>query len=111
MFCRPPRPASIVTVRPDQLINMVIARPWAIIDLEKQRGGKAPYAVALDCPLLVMAAVQDYADKNIALLCDSELHAEAVGTIMIAQGFEHNVALTGKTEWIKYWDDVDAGRL
>lgn len=110
MFCRPPRPASVLAARPDQLVNMVVARPWAIIDLEPRKASKAPYAIELECPLLVMGAIKDYAnDKNVALLCDSELYAEAVAIIMIAQGFEKHVALTDRTEWVEYWEDVDSG--
>jgi hypothetical protein len=108
MFCRPPRPAAVVAARPDQLVNMVVARPWSIVDLEPRRAAKAPYAIGLECPLLVL----DYAeDKNVALLCDSEPYAEAVAVIMIAQGFDHHVALTNRTEWLEYWDDVDAGTV
>lgn len=111
MFCRPPRPAAVVAARPDQLVNMVVARSWAIVDLEPHRAGLAPYAIRIDCPLLVTGAVQDFADKNVALLSESEGYAEAVATIMIAQGFEHHVALTNRTEWLEYWEDVDSGAI
>ena len=112
MFRRPPRPAAVVAARPDQLVNMVVARPWAIVDLEPRRAGKAPYAIALDCPMLVMAAIKDQAvDKNVALLSESEGYAEAVATIMIAQGFEYHVALTNRTEWLEYWEDIDSGAI
>ena len=111
MFCRP-RPASVVSARPDQLINMVVARPWAIVDLEPRRAARAPYAIEVECPVLVMGAIKDHAEyKNVALLCDSELYAEAVAAIMIAQGFERHVALTDRSEWVQFWEDVDAGTL
>lgn len=102
MFC------PVRCMRPHALVDLVIAKPWTIVDLGSGTDiPHAPYALpALSTP---REMVKDAGDKNIALLYES--HCVAVGVVrgLLEADFSYNIALVNRSEWLEYWVAVDAG--
>ena len=93
-------------VTPEALVDMVVARPWAIVDLTPSARRPAPYAMVAARPKDMIVA----ADKrNIALLVDDRDLASVAALGLLAQRFPYDIAYASRTEWLEYWDAVDRG--
>ena len=91
-------------VTPHALVDMVIMKPWTIVDLVPDVSA-APYALhALPTP---QEMVKDAQYKNIALLYES--HSDAMDTVhgLLEEEFPHNIALVERSAWLAYWASVD----
>jgi hypothetical protein len=93
-------------VTPEALVDMVVARPWAIVDLSPASRRPAPYALVAARPKDMIVAADD---RNIALLVDDRDRASVVALRLLAERFPYDIAYASRTEWLAYWDAVDKG--
>lgn len=94
-------------VTAEALVDLVVARPWAIVDISPASRRPAPYAIVAARPKDMIVAADC---RNIALVVDDRDSASKVAMSLIAERFPYDIAYVGRTEWLAYWDAVDNGR-